>query len=524
MGAPSTGMQGGEQASAEALLGSFKTIKAAERRKHASVLNYWLSIRGDKEFPPLHDLDPLELSDAGPNSALLELISGGHDAEIRHLGEALRGGHDWPERIMDAPSPSILACIAKKLPIVAISRDFLAFEDDFTDQNGDTRIWVTLLPLSAGGAWVDYVYALVSLEGTPAKGSKAAEKPAKAQAKKEAVEHEPEEAVAEVEEVAEAEEPVTEVEEPVDEVEEEAPVAEVEEEAPVAEVEEEAPVADVEEEAPVAEFEEPVEAVADEPEAAEVPEVDEPEPEAPPAKPQKAAPGFSKLFDSLAGLTGFHAQSVKVEPVIAEPSVEQPVDEQPVEEAAAEEPQAAEPVTQEVGEEPAEEPVAEEPETTAEPDIEEEPEVAEQVPEPVVEVEQAKPVKQAEQPSSKAEGPLQDKLTDVRAKADEARLAKQRANSALFEGLSAAYDFALDAEDAPEEYLRLVEAQGLKIQLRSPMKPVVKLAFAGTCDDATIKQLEAVLAWAFDQELPRGELAGKIEEAGGISAVLAKAA
>jgi len=139
-------------------------------------------------------------------------------------------------------------------------------------------------------------------------------------------------------------------------------------------------------------------------------------------------------------------------------------------------------------------------------------------------VEKPKPVKQAEQPSSEAEGPLKDKLTEVRAKADEARLAKQRANSALYEGLSAAYDFALDAEDAPEEYLRLVEAQGLKIQLRSPMKPVVKLAFAETCDDATIKQLEAVLAWAFDQELPRGELAGKIEEAGGIPAVLSKAA
>src|SRR5881628_3672926 len=113
MGAPSTGMQTGEQASAEALLGAFKTIKASERRKHASVLNYWLSIRGDKEFPPLHDLDPLELSDAGPNSALLELISGGHDAEIRHLGEVLRDG-DWPERILDAESHSVLACIAKK--------------------------------------------------------------------------------------------------------------------------------------------------------------------------------------------------------------------------------------------------------------------------------------------------------------------------------------------------------------------------------------------------------------------------
>jgi hypothetical protein len=115
---------------------------------------------------------------------------------------------------------------------------------------------------------------------------------------------------------------------------------------------------------------------------------------------------------------------------------------------------------------------------------------------------------------------LQDKLADVRAKADEARQAKLRANSALYDGLSAAYDFALDAEEAPEEYLRMVEAQGLKIQLRSPMRPVVKLAFDGMCDDATIRQLEAVLAWALDNELPRGTLGNEIEAAGGIGPIL----
>src|SRR5205814_4525496 len=108
--------------------------------------------------------------------------------------------------------------------------------------------------------------------------------------------------------------------------------------------------------------------------------------------------------------------------------------------------------------------------------------------EPVAEHPASKP---ADQRTSASEGTLQDKLADVRSKADEARLAKLRANMAIYEGLGAAYDFALDAEEAPEEYLRLVEAQGLKIQLRSPMKPVVKLAFAGMCDDATIKQLEA---------------------------------
>jgi hypothetical protein len=52
------------------------------------------------------------------------------------------------------------------------------------------------------------------------------------------------------------------------------------------------------------------------------------------------------------------------------------------------------------------------------------------------------------------------------------------------------------------------------------MQPVVKLAFDGMCDDATIRQLEAVLAWALDNELPRGTLGSEIEAAGGIGPIL----
>jgi len=115
---------------------------------------------------------------------------------------------------------------------------------------------------------------------------------------------------------------------------------------------------------------------------------------------------------------------------------------------------------------------------------------------------------------------MQTRLSEVRSKADEARAAKLRANAALYEGLSAAYDFALDAEENAEEYLKLVEAQGLKIQLRSPMKPVVKLAFEGMCDEATISQLETVLAWALKNDLPRGSLAERIEAEGGLGPIL----
>jgi hypothetical protein len=446
MGAPGAGMKAADQPAAETLLTAFKTLSGAERRRHASVLNYWLSVRGDKEFPPLHDLDPLELSDAGPNSILMELISGGHDAEIRHLGEALRD-EAWPERIIDAPNPSVLSCIAKKLPIVAISRDFLAFEDEYESAAGKIRCSVTLLPLSAGGAWVDYVYALVS---TDSGGAKAKESP----------------------NGAKTPEPEAQSAEPVDVVEEEQVLAD--------EPADETPAA-LEPEAAAAEIEEPVEA----------PEQPEPEPTS------KSGPGFSKLLDSIAGLTGFYgSQPVKVAPVIE--SYPEP-EEETVAPIAAEEPVVEEPA--------AEKAVVEEA-------------LATEAEEPVMEEPAAEPAPDSYSAPVALEGSLQDKLTDVRGKADEARMARLRANAALYEGLSAAYDFALDAEDAPEEYLRLVEAQGLKIQLRSPMKPVVKLAFAGMCDEATIKQLEAVLAWAFDEELPRGALAERIESAGGIAPIL----
>ena len=478
MGAPESGMQAGEQPAAEELLGAFKRIDAADRRRHETVLNYWLSIRGDKEFPPLHDLDPLELSDAAPSSLLLELISGGHDAEVRHCGEALKA-HVDAERIIDAPHPSLLSCIAKKLPIVAISRDFLAFEDEYSGAEGPTRCWVTLLPLSAGGAWVDYVYALVSIATAPAKAAEPTKKPAKKAEPQAPLAAEPEEPV-EAETVesvaAELEEPVD--AEPQDEIADE-PVAPEPEEISAEEVAE----------------------AAD-----RLPQADEPEPEAAEAVEDRdeeervesaAAPavGFSKLLDSLAGLTNFYGSpAVKVEPVMpaAAPRAEEPIEESAAEETAAEEPVIEEPAAEEGVEAPAVEQAADE--------------------EPVT--------KQPDQPPTAPEGSLQSKLTEVRAKADEARMAKLRANAALYEGLSAAYDFALDAEDAPEEYLRLVEAQGLKIQLRSPMKPVVKLAFDGMCDEPTIKQLEAVLAWAFEQELPRGSLAERIEAAGGVGRIL----
>jgi hypothetical protein len=473
MGVPLPEMEPVENPSAEALLGSLKTIDPAERRKHASVFNYWLSIRANRPFPPIRDLDPLEISDAGPWSLLLEMIGGGDDAVIRHFGQEIRGGVEV-EKVADAPGQSLLACIHAKLPIVAACREAFAFEESFETEDGPRQCWVSLLPFSENGTWIDFVYGYVSLEGEKAE---AEEIEPEAVDEPEAVEEEPEvpEAVEEevVEDLApEAAEDVADVEpepepfqvelKPYDE---EAESAEAP--APVVEMVPE-PEPDPEPEPepePVAELEPDPEPVAEpEPEPEQLEEY-EAEPE--PGQGHVQKPGFSRFLEGLYG---------KVTQSASEEGYAQP---QP------------KPVTELLA--VADEVAAEEEEFIT--------------PEPV-------------SPASIVEGPLQSKLTEVRALAEEAHAAQVRSNMALYEGLSAAYDFALDAEDAPEEYLRLVEAQGLKIQLRSPMKPVVKLAFDGMCDEPTILQLETVLAWALKQDLPRGTLRQRIEEEGGIGQIL----
>ena len=343
------------------------------------------------------------------------------------------------------------------------------------------RCWVTLLPFSATGTWIDYVYGFVSLDPAPSAVEEGVVEDVPGLAAESAPE--PAGSVAELLEVA------TELVNAAAEQNEEVPpvVEEAVEPEPIEEAVEPEPVEEAAE-------------IEPQPPEQDALAYDEHEDEeaAPPAKATKA--GFSaKLLEGLASV-GFYGKNIQVEPDL--PAI--PVAEEASEPVAIEEsvkPEARDEAFVGEEEQPIESVAPAEPVEMIEPVTPNEPVVS-------------------KKPVSTPEGSMQSKLDQVRSKADEARQAKLRANVALYEGLSAAYDFALDAEDNAEEYLKLVETQGLKIQLRSPMKPVVKLAFDGMCDEATIAQLEAVLAWALKADLPRGSLAEQFEAAGGIGPIL----
>ena len=148
------------------------------------------------------------------------------------------------DRISQAPRPSLLATIARKLSLVAVSRNFLAFEDDFVADGEKTRCWVTMLPLSSAGAWVDYVYVYVSVG--PAAEAKQVAQPVQDEAEvaemAEPVHEEPEAVVEEPEALVEAVPEAAEIEPVQEEARAEEPV-EIEPEAPEAVIEED--IADV---------------------------------------------------------------------------------------------------------------------------------------------------------------------------------------------------------------------------------------------------------------------------------------
>ncbi|HTU11220.1 MAG TPA: hypothetical protein VMG08_10025 [Allosphingosinicella sp.] len=117
---------------------------------------------------------------------------------------------------------------------------------------------------------------------------------------------------------------------------------------------------------------------------------------------------------------------------------------------------------------------------------------------------------------------LADRLSVARDSADEAAACEARGRSALYRALGYAYDFALAAEQAPDDYAELLEDAGLKAQARAPMTPIVKLVFGTHYDKSRLTEFAAALAWAKRERVSAGTLAALLEAyEGGLKGVVA---
>jgi hypothetical protein len=117
---------------------------------------------------------------------------------------------------------------------------------------------------------------------------------------------------------------------------------------------------------------------------------------------------------------------------------------------------------------------------------------------------------------------LGDRLSAARDSAGEAAAADGRGRSALYRALGLAHDFALAAEEAPEDYAELLHDAGLKAQARAPMTPVAKLVFGVHYDKSRLTEFAAALCWAKREGVAAGALAARLEAyPGGLKGVVA---
>ncbi|MBU6266463.1 MAG: hypothetical protein KGN34_02910 [Sphingomonadales bacterium] len=112
-------------------------------------------------------------------------------------------------------------------------------------------------------------------------------------------------------------------------------------------------------------------------------------------------------------------------------------------------------------------------------------------------------------------------LESARALAAAAQGSDDRTRLALYAAIGRAWDFALAAAAAPEEFAGIVAGAGLAMQERAPLTPVVKLVFGPDYDKTRLTEYATALAHAQRLALGRGALAGYLAVApGGLKGVV----
>jgi hypothetical protein len=118
-------------------------------------------------------------------------------------------------------------------------------------------------------------------------------------------------------------------------------------------------------------------------------------------------------------------------------------------------------------------------------------------------------------PEPDEESSLADWLDAARSCADDARDADARSRDALYRAIGRAYDFSLVAERFPDDYAELLADNGITVQERAPMTPVVKLIFGAGYDKTRLTEFAAALDYAHRNAVPMGGLADLLGRHGG---------
>ncbi|RDC61223.1 hypothetical protein HME9302_02442 [Alteripontixanthobacter maritimus] len=137
-----------------------------ERRMQVRAYNHWAGLLADRSFPSIEDLEPENLPDFGPYSVLLDFTAGVEDPGIPYLGAELArecGTDDSIETLSDVPSRSLLSRITDHYMQILANQAPIGFEAEFVNQRGATILYRgILLPFSSDDDTIDFIYGVIN--------------------------------------------------------------------------------------------------------------------------------------------------------------------------------------------------------------------------------------------------------------------------------------------------------------------------------------------------------------------------
>ena len=121
-----------------------------------------------------------------------------------------------------------------------------------------------------------------------------------------------------------------------------------------------------------------------------------------------------------------------------------------------------------------------------------------------------------------AEAGLADRLSAARDSAEVCKHQDGRSRAALYRALAMAYDFAVAARRATDDYTKILEDAGVKAQARAPMTPIVKLVFGIDYDKTRLTEFAAALSFAERSGIDFGAFLAFIDgQPGGLKGLVA---
>mgnify|MGYP000394966475 CR=1 FL=1 len=157
-----------EDAEEHAPLAPPSPVGQDERRMQVRAYNHWAALLGNANFPDIADLAPETLDDFGPYGVLLDFGGkrGVDDPAIRFLGEKLAeecGGDAQFKRLSDVPGRSLLSRITDHYLQILANQAPIGFEAEFTNQRGAEVLYRgILLPWSSDGETIDFVFGVIN--------------------------------------------------------------------------------------------------------------------------------------------------------------------------------------------------------------------------------------------------------------------------------------------------------------------------------------------------------------------------